>query len=191
MLVQVILADEKKGFNFTKEGRPEENSWHKQEQRKINAWREHTMRLVCRSSSSFTANAICFVLVTLSSNFSRPSSCSVWTAMYYKIKEQTTSNVFSNNSIKWPFIICRWSPITPLLSRPLVLLIASGFISGPNKLSLLEKFGMLNVEAISLTLDLKLASMSLRRFSSFSDLQHCNETHFRQQGCNFIIHLQI
>ena len=39
----------------------------------------HTISLVCRSSSSLTANAMCLVLITVSSNFSRPSSCSVET----------------------------------------------------------------------------------------------------------------
>ena len=39
-------------------------------------WSKLSISLVCRSSSSLTANAICFVLYTVSSNFSSPSSCS-------------------------------------------------------------------------------------------------------------------
>lgn len=70
-----------------------------------------------------------------------------------------------------PFIICRWRPTRPWLSKPVVLLMASaGFISGPSKLSLLAKFDMFNVDAIWFAFALKFVSMSLRRFISFSVL---------------------
>lgn len=70
-----------------------------------------------------------------------------------------------------PLIICRWKPTRPWLSKPVARFMTSAdFISGPSRLSLLAKFDMFNVEAIWFTLDLKLASMSFRRFISFSEL---------------------
>lgn len=149
---------------------------------KIHRWwidKEHTISLVCRSSSSLTANAICFVLITVSSNFSRPSSCSVPKPHIWRIRMEE-KQVLLNKSSYLPFIICLWRPTRPRLSKPSVLLMASsGFISGPSKLSLLAKFDMFKVEAIWLTFDLKFVSMSLRRFISFSDLfthKHCYKT---------------
>ena len=62
------------------------------------------MSLVCRPSSSFTASAICLVLVTVSSNFSRPSSCSAWIAtMHIKIQntdyKQYVLKQFNSNQV--------------------------------------------------------------------------------------------
>eukprot|EP01018_Ginkgo_biloba_P023139 Gb_07352 [translate_table: standard] len=40
------------------------------------SWSRSSRSRVCKSNSSLTANAMCFVLITVSSSFSRPSSCS-------------------------------------------------------------------------------------------------------------------
>lgn len=131
-----------------------------------------------RSSSSLTAKAICFVLITVSSNFSRPSSCSASKA-YPKNDSLHRSQIKYQQTYFWrsypkknsPLIICLWRPTMPELSKPVVLLLASAEeISGPSKLSLCAKVDMFNVEAIWVTFDLKVRSISFRRFISFSVL---------------------
>lgn len=139
------------------------------------------MSLVCNSSSSFTASAICFVLITVSSNCSSPSSCSDQTQNSTFIRMHQVSKLIGSIQIilsSLPFMICLWRLTMPWLSNPATLVMAStGLVFGPSKLSLLAKFDMFKVLAIWLVFVLKFDSMSLRRFNSFSDLQFQRRTH--------------
>ena len=133
--------------------------------------KDPTRSLVCRLSFSLTANAMCFVLVTVS-NFSRSSFCSAYKCNSdYKCMYSNPSSIRSimhpsKNHI--PFIICHQKPTSPWLFKPFVpFMMSHSFILGPSKLSLLLKLDMSRVAAIGLTLELNFFNMSWCQFISF------------------------